>query len=301
MTASASRATMLAVEMGSPDLRQRFEALRSAIAGKDPAGVQAALETIEAALEGADPLTRAAAYAQVQLLRGRPLDAAQVLDDVLAVIGDDARIQHRVGVYREQGGDMEGALGSYERACTTDPMFTQAWVSRGVVLDTRGEWAAALACYRSAMLADPQHVATWRNMGNCLAAQRKYDEAASAYDTALGLAVGDQTIAFLRASAHAAKGDLQTADRLLTDAIREELGRPVEERVGDAVCRFFVRGEDEPQRRARARELLKASGEGLPEGAHVVIIEAVRHICDEDPVRSGHPHRFLDASSLVSR
>ncbi|MGH1340255.1 MAG: tetratricopeptide repeat protein [Nannocystales bacterium] len=292
---------MRAVEMGNPDLRQRFEALRSGIAAKDPTAVQAALEAIETSLEGADPLTRAAAYAQVQLLRGRPLDAATVLDDVLGVIGDDARIHHQVGVYREQGGDMDGALTSYERASATDPMFTEAWVSRGVLLDTRGEWEAALACYRSAMLADPQHVATWRNMGNCLAAQRKYDEAATAYDTALGLAVGDQTIAFLRASAHAAKGDLDTADRLLTDAIREDLGRPVEERVGDAVCRFFVRAEDEAQRRARARTLLETSEGDLPKGAHVVIIEDSRHLCDEDPVHAGHPHRFLDASSLVSR
>jgi len=291
---------MRAVEMGSPDLRQRFEALRSAIAAKDPAAVQVGLEAIEAALEGADPLTRAAAYAQVQLLRGRPLDAAQVLDDVLGVIGDNARIHHQVGVYREQGGDIDGALRSYERASATDPMFTEAWVSRGVLFDGRGEWGAALGCYRSAMLADPEHVATWRNMGNCLAAQRKYDEAATAYDTALGLAVGDQTIAFLRASAHAAKGDLETADRLLTDALREELGRPVEERVGDAVCRFFVRTEYEAQRRARARALLETSEDSIPEGAYVVTINAVRYLCDEDPVRVGHSHRFLDASTLVS-
>ena len=287
--------------MGSPDLRQRFEALRSAIAAKDPSAMQVALEAIETALEGADPLTRAAAYAQVQLLRGCPLDAAQVLDDLLGVIGDDARIHHQVGVYREQGGDSDAALRSYERANATDPMFTEAWVSRGVLLDGRGEWGAALGCYRSAMLVDPEHVATWRNMGNCLAAQRKYDEAASAYDTALGLAVGDQTIAFLRASAHAAKGDLETADRLLTDALREELGRPVQERVGDAVCRFFVRAEHEAESRDRARALLEAIEDTVPDGAHVVTIGAVRHLCDEDPVRAGYPHRFLDASSLVGR
>ena len=288
--------------MGSPpDLRQRFEALRSAIAAKDPDAVHATLEAIEGSLEGADPLTRAAAYAQVQLLRGRPLEAAQVLDDVLGVIGDDARIHHQVGMYREQGGDTDGALRSYERACSTDPMFTEAWVSRGVVLDARGEWGAALACYRSAMLADPQHVATWRNMGNCLAAQRKYGEAATAYDTALGLAVGDQTIAFLRASAHAAKGDLETADRLLTDALREELGRPVEERAGNMVCRFFVRAEDESEGRRRARELLEASATATPDGAYIVSIDEVRYLCDEDAVRAGHPHRFLDASTLVGR
>ncbi len=286
--------------MGNP-LRERFEALRRAVAAKNPAGVQAALEAIEGQLEGADPLTRAAAYAEVQLLRGRPLEAAQVLDDVLAVLGDDARIHHQVGTYREQGGDLDAAQRSYERATAADPMFADAWVAQGVLLDRRGAPEAALGCYRNAMLADPQHVATWRNMGNCLAAQRKFDEAASAYDTALGLAVGDRTIAFLRASAHAAKGDLETAERLLTDSLREELGRPFEERIGDAVCRFFAPVVHESQRRAKARALLEAIDGTLPEGVLVVEFEAVRYVCDPDPVTPGMPHRFFDASTAVSR
>lgn len=286
--------------MASPNLRQRFEILQTAIAAKDPAGVASALEAIETELQGADPLTRAAAYAEVQLLRGRPLEAAEVLDDVLGVIGDDARVHHQVGAYREQGDDLDGALRSYERANAADPMFTEAWVARGVLLDRRGEVAEALGCYRRAMLADPQHVDTWRNMGNCLAAQRKYDEAASAYDTALGLAVGDRTIAFLRASAHAAKGDLQTADRLMTDALREELGRPCEERVGDAVCRFFAPPAAEAERRAKAKTLL-ASLDALPQGVCVEEVDGVRYVCDPDPVTPDRPHRFLDASTTVSR
>lgn len=291
---------MRATAMASSDLRQRFEALQAAIAAKDPAGVQASLEAIETELEGADPLTRAAGYAEVQLLRGRPLEAAQVLDDVLAVIGDDARMHHQVGVYREQGGDEDAALLSYERANAADPMFTEAWVARGVLLDRRDDPAGALACYRSAMLADPHHVDTWRNMGNCLAAQRKFDEAAGAYETALGLAVGDQTIAFLRASAHAAKGDLQTADRLLTDVMRAELGRPFEERIGNAVCRFFAPAPLEEQRRASARRLLQTI-DALPDGLHVVEVESVRYVCDPDPVTPNRPHRFFDASTAVSR
>lgn len=291
---------MRASEMADIDLRQRFETLQTAIAAQDPDAVQSALEAIEADLQGADPLTRAAAYAEVQHLRGRPLDAAQVLDDVLAVIGDDARVHHQVGAFREKGDDIDGALRSYERANAADPMFTEAWVSRGVLLDRRGEAAEALTCYRNAMLSDPQHVDTWRNMGNCLAAQRKFDEAASAYDTALGLAVGDQTIAFLRASAHAAKGDLETADRLMTDALREELGRPCEERVGDAVCRFFAPAQFEAERRQNARALL-ASIEALPADVHVVDFDGVHYVCDPDPVTPDRPHRFFDASSAVAR
>ena len=292
--------------MGTPELRQRFDALGAAIAAKDPEGIRVALEAIEAATEGADPLTRAAAYAEVQRLRGRPLDAAQVLDDVLAVIGDDARAHHQVARYREQGGDLEGALRSYARATAADPMLTDAWVAHGVLLDRKGDPAAALGCYRNAMLSDPQHVDTWRNMGNCLAAQRKFDEAASAYETALGLAVGDRTIAFLRASAHAAKGDLRTADRLLTDALRRDLGRPFEERLGDAVCRFFAPAEHEAVRRANAKALLQEIDgleeiDALPEGVHLVEFESVRHVCDPDPVTPGVPHRFFDASSAVSR
>lgn len=285
--------------MASPDLRQRFEALRTAVAAEDPAGVQAALEAIEQDLEGADPLTRAAAYAQVQLERGKPLAAADVLDDVFAVIGDDARVHHQVAQYREQGGDLDAALVSYERANTADPMFTDAWVARGALLDGRGKPMEALTCYRNALLSDPQHVAAWRNMGNVLATQHKFVEAASAYDTALGLAVGDRTIAFLRSSAHAAAGDLETANRLLPDTLAGELGVATEERVGDAVCRFFAPQAQQAQRRARACELLAAL-DALPEGVHVVEVEGVRYVCDPDPISPGRPHRFLDASSAVA-
>ena len=69
------------------------------------------------------------------------------------------------------------------------------------------------------MLSDPQDVDTWRNMGNCLAAQHKFDEAASAYETALGLAVGDRTIAFLRASAHAGSSIKRIAGRRLASQL----------------------------------------------------------------------------------
>ncbi len=288
-------------EMSKIDLRQRFELLRAAVAAKDPQGVQAALEAIERDLEGADPLTRATAYAQVQLERGRPLDAAQVLDDMLAVIGDDARVHHQIGAYREQGGDLDAALVSYESATAADAMFTDAWVSRGALLDARGEAIEALRCYRSALLSNPQHVGAWRNMGNVLAAQRKFDEAASAYDTALGLAVGDKTIAFLRSSAHAAKGDLQTANRLLPEPLREELGRAVEERAGDAVCRFFVPAAQEDRCRERARALLADVDGELPPGVCVVEFGSRRYLCDPDPVCPGQPHRFFDASTSVRR
>jgi len=284
--------------MDEPNLRQRFEALRTAIAAKDRSAVESVLREIDTALEGTDPLTRAAAYAEVLMLRGRPLEAAQVLDDVLAVMGDDARIHHQVGVYRERGGQLERALNAYTRATKADPMFAPAWLASGVLLDRDGRPDEALLAYRGAMLADPQHVDTWRNMGNALAALRRFDEAASAYDTALGLAVGDQTIAFLRASAHAAMGDLETADRLLTEQMRLELGRPMQERLGDVVCRFFAPASVEDERRERARALLRA--EVLPEGVRTAEFDAVRYVCDPDPVAPDMAHRFFDASTAVA-
>ncbi len=293
--------------MAKTDLEQRFVELRHAVADRDRDGVDRALAAIELAVEGADPLTRAAAYAQIQLERGKPLEAAGVLDDVLAVIGDDARVHHQIGQYRQQGGDLDGALSSFERANQVDPRFAPAWVTRGTLYDRRGDPAAALGCYRNALLAEPNDVGAWRNLGNALAAQAKFDEAASAYDTALGLAVGDRTIAFLRASAHQAKGDLETANRLLPETLRAELGPAIEVRVNDRVCRFHVVSHREAGSR-RAAERLLASIE--PPEPHAFVRNGdgfvVRHgddvfVCDADPIHGERPHRFLDASDVIAR
>lgn len=289
------------------DLEQRFHALRAAVAAKDPGAVTQVLEGIDEAIKDADPLTRAATYAQIQLERGKPLEAAEVLDDVMAAIGDDARVYLQIGRYRRQGGDAQGALEAFERATRTDRMCTDAWLARGTIYDERGDPGAALECYRNALLSDPTHVPTWRNLGNALAAQRKYDEAAGAYDTALGLAVGDPTIAFLRASAHQAKGDLETANRLLSTAQRGELGEAYEVRRGESVCRFRAIEANTTACRAAAAQLLEdldIQGETLPArrgDVFIVSYEDSIYVCDPDPVHSAHPHRFLDASALVRK
>lgn len=281
--------------MSNADLERHFVALRQAVRHKDRSAVQAALEAIDDAIAQADPLTRAAAYAQVQLERGLPLEAAKVLDDVMGAIGDDARVHFQIAQYKEQGDDLDGALESYARANTADARFGPAWVSRGVLFDRRGDPAAALECYRNALLADPQSVHAWRNLGNALAAQRKFSEAAAAYDTALGLAVGDPTIAFLRASAHGALGDLETANRLLPDTMRNELGELHEEVLDDRVCRFHATAEQLDRARKCAHQLLR-DDDAAP---FTVEHEGKLYRCDPDPIYSEHPHRFLDASTTI--
>lgn len=282
--------------MATADLERHFIALRRAIREEDRPAAEAALEAIDQAIATADPLTRAAAYAQVQLERGRPLEAAKVLDDVLAAIGDDARVHFQIGQYKEQGDDLEGALASYARANDADRRFGPAWVARGVLFDRQGDPAASLDCYRNALLADPQSVDAWRNLGNALAAQRKFSEAASAYDTALGMAVGDPTIAFLRACAHAAAGDLDTANRLLPDAMRAELGEMHQVREGDRVCRFHATAAQLERATERAHALLR----GEYDVPFLVEHQGTTYLCDPDPIHPAHPHRFFDASGIVS-
>jgi hypothetical protein len=129
----------------------------------------------------------------------------------------------------------------------------------------------------------------------------------------LRLAPGDETLAFLQASAHQAKGDLAAANAGLPAALRERVGQVAEVRVAahelDLRCRFHAPEQRVETRRAAAvallhavaRELVAAVGTAFPwpwQGAFVVQQEAWLLLCDRDAVRPG-PHRFFDATETV--
>jgi tetratricopeptide (TPR) repeat protein len=295
------------------DLDAEIAALRAAVDVRDEADAAERLATIERALERMNPLLRGMTYAHVQAVLGRPERAAAVLEDVIELMPDDGMIHHQLGCYRRAARDDEGALAAFTRATELDATRVDAWLERGSLLDARDEPQRAIEAYRQVILRAPAEVDGWRNLGNSLAALACFDQALEAYRTALRLAPGDETLAFLLASAHQAKGDLPAANAGLPEAVRERVGQVAEVRVSahglDLRCRFHAPPQRVEARRSAAEALLLAVAQELAEapgtsfpwqrrGAFVVRQEAWLLLVDRDAVRPG-PHRFFDATETV--
>lgn len=295
------------------DLDGEIAALRAAVDARNEADAAQRLATIERALERMNPLVRGMTYAHVQAVLGRPERAAAVLEDLIELMPEDAMVHYQLGCYRRAARDDEGALAAFTRATELDTTRVDAWLERGSLLDARGEPQRAIEAYRQVILRAPAEVDGWRNLGNSLAALACFDEALEAYRTALRLAPGDETLAFLQASAHQARGDLEAANAGLTAGLRERVGAVAEVRVAahglDLRCRFHAPPERLEARRAVAgallhavaRELAERPGTTFPwqwQGAFVVRQEAWLLVCDRDAVRPG-PHRFFDATETI--
>lgn len=291
------------------DLDARVTALRAAVLDKDGAAVAAHLEAIDGMLEGQNPLLRATTYAHVKLALGRPLEAAEVMEDLLAIMGDDAKARYQIGCYRREGGDATGAREAFTRAAELDPMMVDAWVNLGVLLDTAGEAHRAVAAYRRGMLANPADVGVWRNLGNSLAALGEFDQAIDAYDTGLTLAPEDLALVVLRASSLQAQGHIERANDSVPEALRPEIGLVVEVRDEGPVdlrCRFHVPHGQRDAAVTRAQALLPTARAHVSPAAvtragdgYLVQQAGTYLLCDPDRARENLPNRFFDATTLV--
>jgi tetratricopeptide (TPR) repeat protein len=296
------------------DLDDEIAALAAAVSARDEAAIAARLAVVEKALERMNPLVRGMTYAHVQSVMGRPARAAAVLEDLLALMPGEGVIHYQLGCYRRAARDDEGALAAFTRATELDASRIDAWLERGTLLDARGEPQQAIAAYRHVILRAPAEVDGWRNLGNSLAALGCFDEAIEAYGTALRLRPGDDTLAFLQASAHKAKGDLAAANAGLPATLRQPLGEAVEVRLWahglDLRCRFHAppsrasarRGAAAALLHAVAKELAAAPAPAFPwarQGAFVVRQAGWLLLVDRDAVRPG-PHRFFDATETVA-
>ena len=300
----------------APDLDATIAALDAAVAAADRSAIATHLDAIERSLESMNPLMRGLTYAHVKSALGEPAQAVAVIEDLLELMPDRGVVYYQLGCYRRAAGDEDGALGAFTRATELDASLADAWVNRGVLLDARGQWQGAIEAYRHAILRSPAEADVWRNLGNSLAALGHFDEALEAYRTAAGLRPDDPTVAFLTASAHQAKGEVERANARLPEATRAALGLVYEVRLeaGDTRlgCRFHATTEQAPSHRAAARSLLEDIAPTLADygdDAFPIARERsflVRYggqvlLCDTDPTRPGLPNRFFDATEVVKR
>jgi tetratricopeptide (TPR) repeat protein len=90
------------------------------------------------------------------------------------------------GIYREQG-NLDDALGAFERAAKAAPNFPEAHCNRGAVLQELGRLDEALAAFDKALLQRRKYPLAHFNRGNVLNALGRLDEAIAAYGEAVGL------------------------------------------------------------------------------------------------------------------
>lgn len=296
----------------SANLDALIAALEAAVQVGHAPSIAKHLAAIDEAMKGDNPLVRATTYAHVKSVTGKPLEAAEVLEDIVHLVDGNATLHYQIGCYRRQGKDADGALAAFCRATDRDGSHVDAWMARGTLLDDRGEPDAAIEAYRRAVLLSPGDPDVWRNLGNSLAALTHFDQAIEAYRTGLSCAAGDETITFLLASAYQAKGEIEQANATLPEALRDQLGRISEvEHERDAatlVCRFHrTEAAHEETARDSLGAVLLETVPAAPEpvdvrgrNAFLVPYGSVVLLCDADPVRVGLPNRFFDATQLVT-
>ena len=296
----------------SANLDALIAALEAAVQAGHAPSIAKHLAAIDEAMQDDNPLSRATTYAHVKSVTGRPLEAAEVLEDIVHLVDGNATLHYQIGCYRRQGQDVDGALAAFCRATDRDGTHVDAWMARGTLLDDRGEPGAAIEAYRRAVLLSPGEPDVWRNLGNSLAALTHFDQAIEAYRTGLSCAAGDETITFLLASAYQAKGEIERANAALPEAMQAQLGRISEvvhpRGTVTLACRFH---HTDAAHESAARELLEAVElTAVPtaptpvtvreRSAYAVTSGPVVLVCDPDPVRNGLPNRFFDATQLVT-
>ena len=296
----------------SSNLDALIAALEAAVQAGHAPSIARHLAAIDEAMQADNPLVRATTYAHVKSVTGKPLEAAEVLEDIVHLVDGDATLHYQIGCYRRQGEDRDGALAAFCRATDRDGTHVDAWMARGTLLDDRGDPGAAIEAYRRAVLLSPADPDVWRNLGNSLAALTHFDQAIEAYRTGLSCAAGDETITFLLASALQAKGEIDRANAELPEAMRARLGRigeVVHEREeATLVCRFHH--TDAAHQRSAREALGTVELDTVPaaptsvavcgRNAFLVPHGAAVLLCDPDPVREGLPNRFFDATQLVT-
>jgi tetratricopeptide (TPR) repeat protein len=125
--------------------------------------------------------------AQTRIQVGYWRDAATLFAHALAVDERNPVAHMNYGFELLRGGDVDGAIGHFERALALRPYYLNARVELGNALMKRGRVAEALGHYGIALEIDPASVQALTNFGQALAQQGRVDEAIAYHERALRL------------------------------------------------------------------------------------------------------------------
>jgi len=98
---------------------------------------------------------------------------------------DDALVHYQRGNAQRDAGDLEAALGSYNRALELKSGYAHAWCNRGVVLAALRRSDEALESYKRALALDPRDAITHNNCAVLLQEMQQWDGALVSYTRAI--------------------------------------------------------------------------------------------------------------------
>jgi tetratricopeptide (TPR) repeat protein len=123
-------------------------------------------------------------------------------------------------------GDWAGALAAFDQVLKLRPDYPEAWLSRGVALDSLGRHQEALESYDEALRLKPDLPEAWLNRGIALGDLGRYQEALESYDEALRLRPGYPEAWLNRGAALDSLGRYKEALESYDEALRLRPGLP---------------------------------------------------------------------------
>ncbi len=97
------------------------------------------------------------------------------------------QLNHKLGLVREQAGDLQNAIAYYRQAINLQPDFAEAHYHLGVALQAEGELEAGIDCLQTALQINPKYGEAYMCLGLIYQTQHQLNEAAAAYRQGLKL------------------------------------------------------------------------------------------------------------------
>jgi arylsulfatase A-like enzyme/tetratricopeptide (TPR) repeat protein len=176
---------------------------------------------------GPDPKAMVGAHeqfleAQGLVARGRPRDAATVLEGVLEQDPGNPAALSLLGSIRYSGGNAEGGLAALEQAVRLAPAVFENHINLANAYHVAGRWEEAVRAYDAALTIRPGDPRTLAGLGRALLASGRPDRAAEILQEALGAGASPAEANASLGAALADLGDLVGAERKLRAAVEAE-------------------------------------------------------------------------------
>jgi tetratricopeptide (TPR) repeat protein len=127
------------------------------------------------------------ATAEPQAIIEALIDQFQATQGELATEPETAEGWSQRGLQQANGGDLTGAIASWDKALELEPSFARAWHNRGSALGNLGRLEEAIASFDRALELKPDDPQTWNFKGNACYNLQRLEEALACWDKVVEL------------------------------------------------------------------------------------------------------------------